>query len=243
MTYKTPLAEHTDWTIEHPNVTYGQFLDVAGFAIDYRLQWIDLPPGAFNGSIGAVMLLPHHRKNATQDIVICNLSAGGGTAALLLDTNNGGPGVVSRKMTGDLGDNGRPLAISQTNTPSAELYGDDWLDYQYPDYPQHLVNITESWAKYLNPLIPSQNMSLINLLTQQETFPGYPFNSASRVLAGLVVNGLSRVSFESKLQGDVKTVGPRNIDGLDGNYWLSGKGDIFNVDPNRSRNWATLRVC
>ena len=236
------LGERTAQTIEHPDFTYRQALDVAGSATDYRLQWIDLPQVAFSGSsIGAVILLPHHGNDGPQDILSCNLSAGWGAAALLLETQNGATSVISSKMIGHGTSSSPRLPISQTKSPPAEGT-DSVIDYRYPTYPRQLINISQSWAKYLNPSIPNQNTSVINVLMQQEVFPEWPFVQASRALAGLLVNGLARTSFESQLQGDVKTVGPKGQNGLDGNYWLSGKGEIFDVDPIQSKNWVTLRV-
>ena len=29
---------------------------------------------------------------------------------------------------------------------------------------------------------------------------------------------------------------------FDGNYWFSGKGDIFTVDPEESKDWVKLRI-
>ena len=244
LTYQGWAGERTARVIEHPTFTYRQALDSPGPTTDYRLQWIELPQSAFSGSsIGAVVLLPHHGKRASQDILTCNLSAGWGTAALWLETRTGATSVVTSKMIENFSTSGG-LPISQTNLPPAEGEdgNDDWFEFHYPDYPRQLINITRSWANYLNPSIPSQNTSVINLLLQQEVFPMYPFVTASRSLAGLIVNGLARTTFESQLQGDVKTVGPQGTKGLDGNYWLSGKGDVFNVDPTQSRNWVTLRV-
>ena len=244
LTYKGLFAEHRAPTIEHPIVTYGQVLDAPGSATDYRLKWIELPQNAFNGSsIGAVILLPYHGKNASQDILTCNLSAGWGTSAIQLETTSGGTSVISSKMI-ETFEADEDLPISQTNEPSAEggPGTNGWFEYHYPDFPRQLINITQSWAEYLNPSIPSQNTSVINLLMQQEIFPRQQYVSAAMALSSLVVNGLARTSFESQLQGDVKTIGPQGNKGLDGNYWLSGKGDVFNVDPIQSRNWVTLRV-
>ena len=246
LTYRHWGGAQTAQTIQHPNFTYRQVLDAAGSATEYRLRWIELPQGAFSGSsIGAVILLPQDGKHASQDILTCNLSAGWGTAALQLSTLDGGTSVVSGKMVRTLSDSSaRPPPISHPQTPPAEITndGDGSFEYKYPEYPEQLINITHGWANYLNPTILGQNTSLINLLMQQEVFPAFPFTAASHILAGLVVNGLSRTSFQSQLQGQVKTVEPKSNYGLDGNYWLSGKGDVFNIDSIQTKNWVTFRV-
>ena len=46
----------------------------------------------------------------------------------------------------------------------------------------------------------------------------------------------------SQLQGTVRTVGHNGDEGLDGNYWVSGKGNVFEVHANQSRNWVRLHV-
>ena len=77
---------------------------------------------------------------------------------------------------------------------------------------------------------------------QQEIFPSQQYVSASTILATLVVNGLSRTSWDGLLQGDVKIKGSNGQGDLDGDFWLSGKGDVFNVDPSTSQDWVTFRV-
>lgn len=37
-------------------------------------------------------------------------------------------------------------------------------------------------------------------------------------------------------------VGPNGDGGLDGDYWLSGKGNVFNVSPEESVNWTKFHV-
>lgn len=68
-------------------------------------------------------------------------------------------------------------------------------------------------------------------------------NSAKIVLVGLIANGLARIGFESKLQGSPKSV--KSVDGtswIDGNYWLSGKGNMFEEDLTESRDWLKFHV-
>lgn len=159
------------WTIEHPHVTYGHVLNVARSATDYRIQWIDLPQGAFSGSsIGVIILLPQLGNNAMQQILICKLSAGWGTTTLLPTASDGDTSDVSSKVTDfDLG-RSPAISLSQDNTLLAEQNIDDFL--YLPGYQQQLIDITKSWAKYLNPSISSKNTSFINLLMQQQMFPG-----------------------------------------------------------------------
>ncbi|KAL8743879.1 MAG: hypothetical protein Q9190_003817 [Brigantiaea leucoxantha] len=66
--------------------------------------------------------------------------------------------------------------------------------------------------------------------------------TAENILVYLTVNGLARTSWESRLQGELRTLGLNGNNGLDGNHWLQTKGDVFEVDPTKSRDWITLRV-
>ena len=68
--------------------------------------------------------------------------------------------------------------------------------------------------------------------------------SANIILAGLLANGLSRTGFDSQLQGNLRTVFNRKLNASipDGHFWFAGRGDMFTVDPERSRDWVRLRV-
>ena len=58
-----------------------------------------------------------------------------------------------------------------------------------------------------------------------------------------MANGLARIGFESTLQGTPKSV--KSVDGtswIDGNYWVSGKGNMFEVDPTQSKDWLKFHV-
>lgn len=63
------------------------------------------------------------------------------------------------------------------------------------------------------------------------------------VLAGLLANGLARVGFRGEFQGDIKMA--KLKDGAmvpDATFWASGKGDVFTVDPDESKDWVKLHV-
>ncbi|KAL8722012.1 MAG: hypothetical protein Q9181_007583 [Wetmoreana brouardii] len=234
---------HITKTLKHPDFFYHQLLDTPGPARDYRLRWIELPEPFFEGSsIGAAVLLPKVDKSPEQDLILCNLAAGWGPASLTLHSRAGGIGSVSDRIRSGNITSGPNVPISLSNIPSAEGDSDtpDWFGFHYPYFPERVINISDTWAQYLNPVVENLNTSLIHLLMQQQIYPSYQYVSASGILSMLIVNGLARTGWDSVLQGDVKTVGPNGAGGLDGNYWLSSKGDVFNVDP--SQDWVTFRV-
>ncbi len=119
--------------------------------------------------------------------------------------------------------------------------------YERPDSPKQSINISRSWARYLDPSIEGLNTSLFNVLSRETTLPGdtgFDLGRTTKILVTLVANGLARTAWGSTLQGDVKSVGLNGGDGgLEGNYWLSGKGGVFqNIDPTQSRDWVSFRV-
>ena len=62
----------------------------------------------------------------------------------------------------------------------------------------------------------------------------------AETLVLIVTNELTRIGYESTLQGS-----PKSIPGtpfIDDNYWLSGKGNVFTVDPVESKDWVKLHV-
>lgn len=67
--------------------------------------------------------------------------------------------------------------------------------------------------------------------------------SASATLTAMMANGLARIGFESTLQGSPKSILSRDgTSWIDGNYWLSGKGNVLKVDPHESKDWVKLHV-
>ena len=69
--------------------------------------------------------------------------------------------------------------------------------------------------------------------------------TAEGALILLLANGLSNIGATGTLQGEVKTVVEPGAGGyrkIDGDYWFSGKGDMFTVDPEESMNWVKLRM-
>ncbi|KAL8981520.1 MAG: hypothetical protein Q9177_005542, partial [Variospora cf. flavescens] len=231
--------------IEHPYYFYHQLLETPGNLQDSRLRWIELPADLFNGSsIGAAILFPPRLENNGYNMMLCNLAAAWISSSLIVEQS--GSGLSITESTPEEGKDRRmiPYPISDTHQPPAQKI--DQLGYVYGHYgtPQRSINISRSWAQYLDPSMEGLNSSLFSVLSQEQpTQGGFRISVATSIIVMLTVNGLARTGWGSILQGDIKTVAPNEGSGLDGNYWLSGKGDVFDsIDPIESRDWVTLRV-
>ena len=100
----------------------------------------------------------------------------------------------------------------------------------------------------MNPFIPALNTTVIDALMStnqpvEELLSQNQIVVAKWALAGLLANGLASIGATGTLQGNIKTVmKPDGSSELDGNYWFSGKGNVFTVDPEESKDWVKLRV-
>ena len=122
------------------------------------------------------------------------------------------------------------------------------INYDLPYFPEKPIIVTEAWADYLNPFVPALNTTVIDTLVST-CKPAAELSSLDRItvakwaLAGLLANGLASIGATSTLQGNIKTVmSPDGTTEWDGDYWFSGKGDMFIVDPEESKDWVKLRV-
>lgn len=228
--------------ILHPSLTRQQVLDTPGPTSDYRLKWVELPQPMFNGStIGAVVLPPRPESDVSQEVILCNLAAGWGTAALQMQTLAGGTGDVSSQTIF----HGKPIEKDKNSLseypsdPAGQVLTDEFV-FEYPNYPQRPISVASEWAEFLNPSVSNSNTSVFNMLMHGNI---WPLTSAQATLAAMMANGLARTSFTSELQGSVKASTGRNSSAdLDGNFWVSGKGDVFVVNPDESKDWVKLRV-
>ncbi|KAL8710889.1 MAG: hypothetical protein Q9225_007219, partial [Loekoesia sp. 1 TL-2023] len=224
--------------IVHPRLSRSEILEAPGSKSDYRVKWVELPDHPFKGSaIGAVILQP--TTNATQGILLCNIAAGWGSSFMNMSSSPAasGTGLASSSIHDPEGT--LPLA-SDYSTRIA----DSVLTFELPAFPQRLVHISESWAQYLNPQIPTLNTSVFNALMARKMAHKPDTTSANIILAGLVANGLSRTGFNSQLQGELRTAFNSKVNASlpNGKYWFAGKGDMFKVDPAASKDWVKLRV-
>ena len=84
----------------------------------------------------------------------------------------------------------------------------------------------------LNPSIPSLNTTLFHHLMASNITSVRTATSVKKVLASLLAIGLSGLGSTSTLQGTIKQVTkPDGSSSIDGDYWFSGKGNIFELTP------------
>lgn len=217
-------------------------LDLPGAASEHVIRWISIAEDNLKGtSIGAVIRLPQATQDAPTDVIVCNVAAGWGTTSIQFHTQVGGTGVVSSQTSSGVASVKPPLDSARVN-PAGEDNSKMFV-FDYPEYPQRPINISPDWAKYLNPYVPAQNATVFELIMRQEFFPEtsrVPFEEA---ITALMVNGLARVGLDRTLQGSPKTItSPDGVAYIDGNYWVSGKGDMFSVDATQSKDWVKLEV-
>ena len=236
-----------------PETTKDQIFSTPGSLGQFRLKWVELPQDPFNGSaIGAIILFPRSLANSTQDIMICNLGAGWGSPVM----NTSSDGDTSMSSVVDLSVNNTDKAV-RLNTryyrmdllPRAEEETSNSVcAFFWPFFPQKPIVVTEAWANYLNPSISALNTTVIDALMSPDApdnlrSPEGLIGKAEAVLLLLLATGLSNIGATGTLQGEIKTViEPDGSKEIDGGYWLSGKGDMFTVDPEESKDWVKLRV-
>ena len=239
------IPNQTSQTIAQQTITREQVYNLPHSTTDFILHWIDLNIDAFNGSsIGAIVQLPRAENNATQELMVCNLSAGWGTAALSMHTMGGGISTVSSRVIEGDNHTTQSNSIKDTNIPgweTTDASGGRYFDYHLPYYPRQLINISREWAEYLNPTLTGLNTTVFNTILQQQIFSCSPRVSTETALVSMVVNGLATIGAGSQLQGSVRTKGPNGDEGIDGNYWLTGHDNVFEVD-NLNPNWVKFRV-
>ena len=233
--------------ILYPGISRADLVSTAGSLSQYRLRWVELPQDLFNGSsIGAVISLPQP-ASLPQKIILCNLAAGWGTTISQIHTFGGAISSTSSEVSTEDFDSDLGSQISEIPTGSTENVNHE-VFWRYREYPQRPINVTRDWAHYLNPTVQSANKSVFDLIMQQSVLQGPDqllgtVTSASQALTSMVANGLASVGFESKLQGSPRSmISHDGTSWIDGNYWLSGKGNVFTVDPEESKNWVKLHV-
>lgn len=231
--------------LEFSGISRAEILGTPGAHNENRLRWVELPNNPFNGTaIGAIVLLPSAQEDMSQQIIVCNLGAGWGTTSLNTSTFTGTPQTVLSQVTTPESVLDFAALEKLTNAPPAEgvaLTANAY--FALPVFPQRTVTVTEEWAAYLNPSIPSLNTTLFHHLMASNITSIRLATNVKIILAGLLANGLSNIGATSKLQGTMRKVTrPDGSSVIDGDYWFSGKGNIFEVDAGDSKDWVMFRV-
>ena len=229
-------------SLEFLGITRSELLATPGPLHENRLKWIALPNNPFNGTaIGAIVLLPNAQNDTSQQIIVCNLGAGWGATNMNTSTFAVSPQTVLSEVSIKEADLKPRGALETPSAESAALVASAY--FELPIYPQRTVTVTEQWAEYLNPSIPSINTTLFNYLMASNTTSISITSTVKQILASFLVIGLSSIGSTSTLQGTIKQVTqPDGSSGIDGDYWFSGKGNMFEVDPNDSKDWVKFHV-
>ena len=241
------------YSFVHPSITKDQIFGLPGSVEKSRLKWVELPQDPFNSSsIGAVVLLPRLVTNSTQNIVVCSLGAGWGASFI----NASSFDASTSFTTSSIDWSSANLNINPDQGPNEDntfsfaetLAADSVVYFDLPFFPEKPITVTETWANYLNPFIPALNTTVIDALMSTNSPAGelgslQQIDTAKWALGGLLASGLASIGATGTLQGDIKTaLQPDRSQGFDGDYWFSGKGDMFLVDPEESKDWVKLRV-
>ncbi|KAL9026399.1 MAG: hypothetical protein Q9180_007491, partial [Flavoplaca navasiana] len=187
------------------------------------LRWVELPLDLFNGSsIGAAILIPPHLDDGRHNVLLCNIAAGWVSSSLVLKTSASGLGITDSIPEEGKGLSNPNITINDRIVPEAYQESEGFeVVYERPRIPQRAINISRTWAQYLDPSIEGLNTSLFNFLAKEHGTQEYmtpPVDETTSILVMLVVNGLARIGWGSK-------------------------EDVFeNIDPTESRDWVTLRV-
>ncbi|KAL8794960.1 MAG: hypothetical protein Q9195_002542 [Heterodermia aff. obscurata] len=212
--------------IEHPGITYQDLFALPGNDEEFRVKWIDLPGEQFPGSsIGAAILYPGFRSNGTNNLLVCNLAAVWGASLIAFRTSSGLSETTMSTLKGKTVDNRERKTVGQWGLPVAEQYDPSIITPFHRVQNLHkaidAINVSASWADYLNPRVGQYNTSLFHAMTEVAPTP-LAYHEAQTILAILLANGLARTSWNSTLQGDFKTIGPNGtgkIDGISSNCW------------------------
>ena len=191
------------------------------------------------------------------DIVVCNIGAGWGASSINMtafDQTNSATSSLAKSDASIL-----EASNYSTSMNNFQSFTNLEIDYDPPKFPSIPIKIDVEWAEYLNPYVPSLNTTVIDFLLKQSAMngskPGAPEIALMDIISGLMTNGLARSGFTSELQGDIKMTKEKtdtaqtSDDGInylnevpDGNLWVSGKSNIFTVDPEESKDWVKLRL-
>ena len=259
--------------VEFPQLRKNQILELPGSPMDFRFRWVEIPASLSNPnrtSLGLVALQPQQEaqtlpQNTTSDIIVCRIDAGWGRSSMntssvigtvtpvssFPDPDGGSGSRVSQKQYSshrNLVNGIQEVSFYQESIVSPTTWSTD-------DYPQIPITLTPEWAEFLNPVIPTLNVTVLNILfsivgtgtINEPNLAVYVRNLLSLHIA----NALGRVGRGYEFQGIPKLVQLDQIDpqtgskymDVDGTAWIYAKDDFFTLDSaDEGKNWLQFKV-
>jgi hypothetical protein len=209
------------------DVTRAQLMQLPQNTSDFRVVWTDIARSGPEATTGAIVLHPRDPQNLTQSFTACWLES------------NWGPSTVNTS-TGTFGGEATATTADSIGTNLGDLYGYQRTPRIFAKF-KH-IKVTKEWAQFLNPFIPELGTTVFHILLSN-AFEELDTWNTEIILAALMTNGLAMLGRDLRLQGH--TIPPEKTDQY-GPFslapWLSGKGDLFHVDPVHSANWAKLEI-
>ena len=187
-----------------PNITIQEMLQTPGDPSQYRISWVNLPPLFQTEVPGMIMVHPSiglNSTNSTFHVTTCTLNAGWGSSKLMTTQ------LDIATVTSDMVRN--PPGWPPENAQEIDIAG--VVQQGFPDFanisgyafPEKHINISQNWAKYLNPSIqffPGQNTTALDhifSMIQDRPSEAYIARMASVWLA----NALTRSGAEAESNG------------------------------------------
>ena len=263
--------------VEYPLLRKAELLELPGPPTQNRFKWVEVPTLSNQTSLGLVILQPQRgslvpEKDPVHEYIICTIDAGWGTSSMNISTSRNTNTVVSSLP--DLDDvpsshlsrdlyNGLKAAEAQKqlNTDGAANYYQSSIDSPLPwlgdAFPQKPIKITPEWAEFLNPVIPTVNDTVLNVLFSLVegvdtggALDEFDVGEFAQVILSLhVANALARVGYSDVFEGNPKTITlPQtntnsNWTDVDGTAWVYAKEDFFYLNSEDSnKNWAKFKV-
>ena len=208
--------------------------------------------------MGAIILLPRNQTDwklgtsvLSQNYLACNLAAGWGASSINATSFDQAMSATSSLV--NLKESLTPQEYQQLLSQAGDKNESNPIDYyqevtnrdywyQFPLYPNIPVSMDQAWAEYLNPVVPTLNTTVIDILMKANIHDNDPDATAMIILSGLLANGMARLGFAGTLQGTPAMMqGPDGPD-FDGTFWLESKGNFFSIDANASTNWTKFHV-
>ena len=198
--------------VEYPPLRKYEILELPGSPLNFRFKWVEIPANEPDRtSLGFVALQPQQEAqppphHVTSNIIVCRIDAGWGKSSMntsstigsitpvssFPDPDGGSGSRVSRKQYSSRGNKSLDPEVSyyQEYIVSPTLWSVD-------EYPQIPIRMTPGWAEFLNPVIPTLNDTVLNVLFSiVEDTTAVEYNVAlavQSILSLQVANALGRI--------------------------------------------------